>query len=114
MSVRVPQRAAVALAFGFMAGLVPGGAFARPVCTLVVEADDRVLHREGRCEEPESPASTFKIALAVMGYDAGVLIGPHEPVWPTAPNTPPRARAGAPTSTRPAGSPIRSSGIRRS
>jgi beta-lactamase class D len=57
---------------------------AEPVCTLLVEAaSGKVLERQGgQCETRNSPASTFKIALAVMGYDAGVLVDAHTPAWP--------------------------------
>jgi beta-lactamase class D len=57
---------------------------AAPVCTLLVEADSgKVLERQGaQCETRNSPASTFKIALAVMGYDAGILSDEHTPAWP--------------------------------
>lgn len=57
---------------------------AAPVCTLVVEADNgKVLQRVGaQCETRNSPASTFKIAIAVMGYDADILSDAHAPAWP--------------------------------
>lgn len=58
-------------------------AFAAPICTLVVDADDgATLLAEGDCASRVTPASTFKIALAVIGFDAGVLKGPHDPVLP--------------------------------
>ncbi|HXP96831.1 MAG TPA: class D beta-lactamase [Telmatospirillum sp.] len=57
---------------------------ADPACTLLVEAaSGKVLERQGsQCETRNSPASTFKIALAVMGYDAGLLHDAHTPAWP--------------------------------
>lgn len=52
------------------------------VCTVVQDAaTGAVLFREGPCADRVSPASTFKIPLALMGYDAGILTGEHEPVW---------------------------------
>jgi beta-lactamase class D len=43
----------------------------------------QLLERQGtRCEMRNSPASTFKIALAVIGYDAGILTDEHAPAWP--------------------------------
>jgi len=51
-------------------------------CTLVVDAAaGRVIHDSGDCDTRNSPASTFKLPLAVMGFDAGILIDPHTPVW---------------------------------
>jgi beta-lactamase class D len=64
--------------------LISSPLFAAPVCTLVVEADSgKVLQQVGaQCETRNSPASTFKIAIAVMGYDAGILSDAHAPAWP--------------------------------
>ena len=43
----------------------------------------KVLLQQGaQCEVRNSPASTFKIALGVMGYDAGILSDAHAPAWP--------------------------------
>lgn len=66
--------------------LVCGGALsarAADVCTIVAEAaSGRVVLEEGDCDTRVTPASTFKVALAVMGFDAGFLKGPHDPVLP--------------------------------
>jgi beta-lactamase class D len=46
-------------------------------------AEDKPLyihHPEG-CAIPASPCSTFKIPLALMGYDAGVLVDEETPQW---------------------------------
>lgn len=53
-------------------------------CMLVVEADSgNVLEKKGEgCAVRVSPASTFKVPLAVMGFESGILKNPHEPVWP--------------------------------
>jgi beta-lactamase class D len=55
----------------------------KPVtCTLIVDAaSGKDVHREGACDERFSPASTFKVPLALMGYDAGVLKDAHDPAW---------------------------------
>ncbi len=53
-------------------------------CTLLVDAatgDVRVKQGEG-CDVRNSPASTFKVALSVMGYDSGILQDAHAPAWP--------------------------------
>jgi len=55
-------------------------------CTLVTEFETgRVLKRDGDCERRNSPASTFKVPLSVMGYDAGILTDEDEPAWPYKP-----------------------------
>ncbi|WP_371833345.1 class D beta-lactamase [Ferirhizobium litorale] len=51
-------------------------------CTIVADArTGEALHREGTCDQRFAPASTFKFALAVMGFDSGILKSPHDPVW---------------------------------
>lgn len=56
---------------------------ARDICTLIADAATRtVLFQEGDCETRVTPASTFKVALAVMAYDAGIIISAHEPELP--------------------------------
>ena len=64
--------------------LVPAcDAAAAVICTLVVgAADGQVQHESGDCAMRNSPASTFKIPLAVMGFDAGILQDAHAPLWP--------------------------------
>ena len=50
-------------------------------CTLVADAATRrVLKQEGECASRITPASTFKIAIALMGYDAGFLTSEHAPM----------------------------------
>ena len=56
---------------------------ARTLCTIVVDAHDGVtLVREGACEDRVTPASTFKFALAVMGFDGGFLEDATTPTLP--------------------------------
>jgi beta-lactamase class D len=63
--------------------LAGGAASAGAPCTMVAEAaDGSVLHRDGPCDHRNSPASTFKIALALAGYDSGILTDGHTPLWP--------------------------------
>jgi beta-lactamase class D len=53
---------------------------ARDICTLIADPATRtVLYQEGDCETRVTPASTFKVALAVMAWDAGIITSPHEP-----------------------------------
>ncbi|WP_028793650.1 class D beta-lactamase [Thalassobaculum salexigens] len=66
----------------------PATAESRIVCTLIEEAvgpaaeAPRTLVQEGDCDQRHSPASTFKIAISLMGYDAGILTSPTAPVMP--------------------------------
>lgn len=55
----------------------------KPVtCTLILDAaSGKDIHREGTCDKRFSPASTFKVPLALMGYDAGILKDAHDPAW---------------------------------
>jgi beta-lactamase class D len=74
------SRAALfALLFLWMTPLAQAGI----VCTIVANAQDgRVLVRHGDCDMRVTPASTFKLALAAMGYDAGFLKETDAPVLP--------------------------------
>ena len=65
--------------------LVCGPAWAN-TCTLIVDVETgRVIKREGPCDERSSPASTFKVPLSLMGYDAGILTSEDAPAWPYRP-----------------------------
>lgn len=57
---------------------------AEVVCTLIVDAASGAVRLEegGGCATPAAPASTFKVAMALMGFDAGILTGPDVPAWP--------------------------------
>ncbi|MBC7281330.1 MAG: class D beta-lactamase [Hoeflea sp.] len=56
------------------------------VCTLAADAESgKVLVEEGDCAARMSPASTFKIAIALMGYDAGILESADRPELPFKP-----------------------------
>lgn len=53
------------------------------LCTLVVEPGIAApLLAEGDCDTRVTPASTFKIALAVMAADAGLITAPDAPALP--------------------------------
>ena len=52
-------------------------------CTALADAaSGKVLAQEGTCETRVTPASTFKIAISLMGYDAGFLKDEHDPALP--------------------------------
>ncbi len=55
----------------------------RVICTIAWEIGAPApLVSEGQCDEKISPASTFKIAISLMGFDSGILTGPDAPEWP--------------------------------
>jgi beta-lactamase class D len=64
----------------------PAAAAPVTVCTLVVDAAaGATLRREGQADQRATPASTFKIPLALMGFDAGFLRDAHDPALPFRP-----------------------------
>jgi beta-lactamase class D len=70
------------LGLALLAGLtVTTPVVARSLCTIVVEVTDgAVLLEEGDCRTRVTPASTFKIPLAVIAFEAGLLRDAHHPV----------------------------------
>jgi beta-lactamase class D len=71
-------------AAGFLVlGLFVSPVQAKIICTVVADAKSgNVLLQEGSCNERFTPASTFKVALSVMGFDAGFLKNEHAPTLP--------------------------------
>ncbi|ABB12960.1 OXA-1043 family class D beta-lactamase [Burkholderia lata] len=67
--------------FTFAAGLLAAStSHARPICTVVADAaTGQVLVQQGDCATRVTPASTFKVAISLMGFDAGVLKDAHTP-----------------------------------
>jgi beta-lactamase class D len=62
---------------------LPVAAEARTICTILANAaNGKVLTEEGDCKTRVTPASTFKIALALMGSDAGFILDAHTPTLP--------------------------------
>ena len=56
---------------------------AKTICMLVADAETgAVVLEQGDCRSRVTPASTFKIALSLMGYDAGVLKSATAPRLP--------------------------------
>ncbi|XOC95280.1 class D beta-lactamase [Burkholderia sp. 22PA0106] len=62
----------------------PAHTDSRTLCTLVADAaTGAMLAEQGdACQARVTPASTFKIALSLMGFDAGVLKNAHAPQLP--------------------------------
>ncbi len=79
-----------ALLIGFIVSLAPTSMVqARTICTFLADAESRaVLLSEGDCESRVTPASTFKLPLAVMAFDAGLITSAHEPILPFKPGYP--------------------------
>lgn len=58
-------------------------ASAKQICTLIAEpSSGQILLERGDCTTRVTPASTFKIALAVIGYDTGFLTDAQTPHLP--------------------------------
>ncbi len=56
---------------------------ARVICTVVADAGTEPnLDQLGNCSERVTPASTFKIAISLMGFDSGFLTDEHSPTLP--------------------------------
>jgi beta-lactamase class D len=70
--------------FVCIGGVISTPAAAEPACLLLTTAESGkvVLKQGAECATQNSPASTFKIALAAMAYDAGILEDEHTPAWP--------------------------------
>lgn len=52
-------------------------------CTELADAaSGRRLVHEGQCDQRITPASTFNIAVSLMGYDSGILSDEHTPKLP--------------------------------
>jgi beta-lactamase class D len=73
----------ILLAVLFLVTLSPRVALADNQCLLIVSyPDNKTLHEDGNCDRRVSPASTFKIPLAVIGFDWGYLKDAHTPSIP--------------------------------
>ena len=56
-------------------------------CTLLIDNQTAaIIHEDGDCKTRHGAQSTFKIPLAVMGFDSGILKDAHNPVWPYNPS----------------------------
>jgi len=81
----VPDGAAPVLARAWPG--VASAASAPLDCTIMADAaSGAVVVREGGCDERVTPASTFKIALSLMGFDSGVLRDESKPYLPYKPS----------------------------
>lgn len=77
---------ALATGLAYPAGLTKAAELRE--CTVILEAvSGKTLYRHGACNTRLSPASTFKVALALIGFDAGILKDAHKPVLTFRPNS---------------------------
>lgn len=56
--------------------------WAQSTCFLAQENQTVLKHKGNDCNQRFSPASTFKIALSLMGFDSGILKDERHPEWP--------------------------------
>lgn len=48
----------------------------------IAKQDHNVIQTIGNCDAQNPPCSTFKVALALMGFDSRILINKDTPKWP--------------------------------
>ncbi|MDI4664996.1 class D beta-lactamase [Xanthobacter autotrophicus] len=96
------RRAALGLVLALAATALAAPARAAEDCFIATDLDTgRVLAKQGLCATRHPPNSTFKIALALMGYDAGLLKNEAQPVFSPPPGEEPeRAEARGPQTPR--------------
>lgn len=62
-------------------------------CTLIADAmTGKTLYETGECTRRVSPCSSFKLPLAIMGFDSGILQSPKSPIWELKPEYNPSPR----------------------
>ncbi|MEO3387711.1 class D beta-lactamase [Mesorhizobium sp. CAU 1741] len=85
----IGDRAFAAIVSLLSLGTLATQAQARQICVLVADAQSgAILHEDGDCRSRVTPASTFKVPLAVIGYDAGFLKTSEIPELPFKPGYP--------------------------
>jgi beta-lactamase class D len=71
----------VLMLFALLGG--PNAVQAQEICSIISNPKTQeTLYKNGDCDRRVTPASTFKFALAVMGFELGVLTSPTAPSWP--------------------------------
>ena len=74
---------ALFIALILVSSLLVHAAQAKTICTLIVEnTSGRTISEEGDCDTRATPASTFKVALALIGFDSGILKSADTPRLP--------------------------------
>lgn len=79
----------IAAIFAVGASLFVADTEAKVICTIVADSSNisaagirAPILQQGNCSERVTPASTFKVALSLMGYDAAFLTDQHAPLIP--------------------------------
>ena len=47
----------------------------------IVSKNNKTLYIEGACDKRYTPASTFKLVISLMGFDANILMDETHPTW---------------------------------
>jgi beta-lactamase class D len=63
-------------------GLLLGTQANAATTCFLAKKNNKVIKQEGDCKTRYTPQSTFKIALSLLGYDAGILKNEAQPKWP--------------------------------
>ena len=91
-----PRALAICLAIAPLALPFPAGAAPEVIeCIVILDQETgAAVVRSGTCDERFTPMSTFKVPLALIGYDAGILKDERTPRWDYDPkfDAPKRAR----------------------
>ncbi len=67
----------------FLLAAISSIAHATETALLIVDlADGQRVFQQGDTQSAYAPCSTFKIPLALMGFDQKILTNPNEPLWP--------------------------------
>ena len=83
MSAHIRKYFFVALSLALFCGGLADARADEKTCLIIRDLETgKTLKQEGDCDTRTSPASTFKIPLALMGDDTGILIDEHNPAWP--------------------------------
>lgn len=83
MSLSISRMSLLAIVLSAAFPLSSAGAETVVVCTVVADAaTGEFLKQEGRCDTRATSASTFKIPISLMGFDAGILKDLHMPALP--------------------------------
>ncbi len=62
--------------------LAISSAHAEKIDCFIVKEGEKYLIKEGKnCDTRYSPASTFKVPLAVIGFESGILKDENHPIW---------------------------------
>ncbi len=49
--------------------------------SFIAKKDGKIIHSQGNIDERYPPFSTFKVTLALMGFDSGILTSKDSPKW---------------------------------